>query len=773
MEKENLTNKEELLFGKVGEKDKIGLAVSVPEQIIALWKDGARDLNLACRIIHIYPSSHPTVIGVVERINENLQKILALKKEISLGVFQDRLLVEGELLKPEDEGELCREFARALYKRGVATVTFSNGLKAEEIQKFIEIISIDPKEVVKKGGMAKLFLENGLGFIRVNEADYSRIFQKQEQEQGSKPREEKKVEAIGHYLVGELSKIEEEEQDLLLKLMDDPKKMAGLIYNISKEKKDSQPLAVARALGKIDDLSQNSPEGETREKLAQVITSLDPRLRLKLFKMERVAASGEEDRLGEIIPYLSKENIVDILTSALREEGEGRSLSKIFAKLVPGEDRKREIMPFIREALIKEGIIKKEQEANWERVEELLEPEEEDRYITEADMKTLITLGKEDLSGKNRYTEEERERLIPLFEPIEEESLKREEILMVLDMLELEEDKDDCLEMIKESSEKVKEYLASSQYGIPKEIIKRLNIMASSKDNGLPFRQELSLRTLDDLSSEIIDNLVSILYKSEEGREREEIFALLPYLSEKVTPPLIEQLAQEEEKERRLMLISIITSLKKIADKELINRLDDPRWYVVRNMVHILGKIRNKSVINSLLKPLKHKEARVRVEVIQALGELEEPEGLDFLIIGLKDNNKNIRQLSLRYLAAIGKERSVATLLRILKEGPYDLKLEAVRILGEIGSPKAVKDLISILKSHSLWKIRENRRLRILAILSLGKIRTEEAIDILKRGAKSFFSSSMRRACQKALQEKSPPRHEDTENFNVKCKINN
>lgn len=753
MEKTNLTDKEELLFGKVGEKDKIDTTMSVHQQIIALWMDSARDLDLAQRIINIYPFSHPTVVKVVERINENFQKLLATKGEITLGVFQDRLLLDGELLELEEEGEIHKKFAMELHKRGVATLTFSKGLGVRNIQKFLEIITTDPETILKEGGIARVFLENKLNFIRVNEVDYTGILSGQEESPGLKGAREDKT-AIANYLVGKAFTTEEEAAGALFELMDDPNKMAGLIFNISKGKGD---LAAVKAIDKIADLAKGGKEEKMKKKLARVISSLDPDLRLKLFKMERPAAApGEKDQLGKIIPHLSEKEIVDILTHALSADEDKASLARVLNRLVPGRDRRKATLSLFRGELMKKGVIKGGQEADWKELEGSLLPEEEDRYLGEADKKRLISLEKETASKKDEYTEEERRKVTSLFEPIEEESLAREETLMLLDMLGLKEEREDCLEIIGQIGQRIKEYVHSSKYDLLCKVLKGLNRIISSKDKGFPFRQELSSKAIDDLSGEITEDLILALYESaEEGEgekeKYEEILGLFFYLSENITSPLMEQLAEEGNRERRFVLISALTSLKKIALEELIKWLDDPRWYVARNVIHILGKRKEKGIIKSLLKPLRNKEARVRLETVRTLGELGEIEALDLLVLGLRDKDKNIRQLSLRYLAAIGGERSISTLLRILKVGPYDLKVEAIKALGGMGSDRAVAGLILILKSHSLWGIRKSNRLRICAASALGQIGGEKALMALRGGIDFSFSRVVRKACQEAL----------------------
>lgn len=369
-----------------------------------------------------------------------------------------------------------------------------------------------------------------------------------------------------------------------------------------------------------------------------------------------------------------------------------------------------------------------------EEIEKSLSPEEEDRYIPEEYKEKLSALGE----AEEEYSEEEVEKIDLLFNHIDEEGMACGKVLTIAEMLILEKEKEESLQMIDEAVEKVKRLVSLGRYKTLCTIFEALRMMASYE-------------AIDRMSHEIIDDLISTLYTLEAKRQREEVLTLISHLSRKVAPSLMDRLSQEENKEDRFILISAITSLEKDSAKEVIGGLDDSKWYVVRNTVHILRQVKDKSRINALIKPLRHKEVRVRLETIEALGELRNPDVLNLLILGLKDEDRHIRELSLRYLVAVGGERSIATLLRILESEDYYLKMEAIRYLGEIGSPKAVEELALILKSCSLWNIRENNRLRASAARALGKISTEEAREILGQGARRFLFPSLRKACQEAL----------------------
>src|SRR5207249_10656276 len=69
---------------------------------------------------------------------------------------------------------------------------------------------------------------------------------------------------------------------------------------------------------------------------------------------------------------------------------------------------------------------------------------------------------------------------------------------------------------------------------------------------------------------------------------------------------------------RRALCEALAISCKNDVDI-LIARLSDPRWFVVRNILYVLGRIAHQGVERALGGALCHNDARVRCEAARAL----------------------------------------------------------------------------------------------------------------------------------------------------------
>ena len=96
---------------------------------------------------------------------------------------------------------------------------------------------------------------------------------------------------------------------------------------------------------------------------------------------------------------------------------------------------------------------------------------------------------------------------------------------------------------------------------------------------------------------------------------------------------LLAGLAREEDWEIRKPFLAFVAARGKASIPPLLRRLSDPSWYLVRNVLLILGDIGDPSTIPSIAVALEHPEPRVRRDAVAALGKI----GVDLLpaVVGL------------------------------------------------------------------------------------------------------------------------------------------
>jgi hypothetical protein len=197
------------------------------------------------------------------------------------------------------------------------------------------------------------------------------------------------------------------------------------------------------------------------------------------------------------------------------------------------------------------------------------------------------------------------------------------------------------------------------------------------------------------------------------------------------------------------------------ADKiELLGKgIDDPRWYVVRNVVGIIGKINTPRALGYFRKTITHRDLRVRRETIAAAAKIASSEAYDFLIMALEDDDERLQILALKELAGHKVAKAYGKIEKIVidkdfKERSADQIKEFLEAMALLGGEKAFVVLKKMATQFSLLSSEKQKRLKNYAVRALGYVQTSEATLLLEKIAKSRNSAladTARRAINRKL----------------------
>lgn len=186
----------------------------------------------------------------------------------------------------------------------------------------------------------------------------------------------------------------------------------------------------------------------------------------------------------------------------------------------------------------------------------------------------------------------------------------------------------------------------------------------------------------------------------------------------------------------------------------LISRLGDSRWYVIRNIVYVLGRIAHQGVERALDRALHHEDVRVRKEAVRALGCIESPTSRAYLISAFRDPDAGVRVQAAMTLAAKRDDRAAQSILGVIQAPEFARRDMAERrsffeALGRAGSDAIVPRLETMLVKGGLFRA-GNEEERANAALGLAWLGSPAAIAILNREMESK-REPVRRAVESAL----------------------
>jgi len=180
----------------------------------------------------------------------------------------------------------------------------------------------------------------------------------------------------------------------------------------------------------------------------------------------------------------------------------------------------------------------------------------------------------------------------------------------------------------------------------------------------------------------------------------------------------------------------------------------DPRWYVVRNVVHILGWVGGAGVVPLLQNAVKYPDPRVTAAVVTALQPVEPRLARPVLIRALEGADKKLfcqilQQLSAARDPAVARYVTAFITQERFLQRPVEERRSIYAAIASTGGDEIVADLEQAMNAGN-WFDREQEVHRHAVARCLARIGTPKAIAALEAGAQSR-RAPVRQACEAAL----------------------
>jgi HEAT repeat protein len=296
-------------------------------------------------------------------------------------------------------------------------------------------------------------------------------------------------------------------------------------------------------------------------------------------------------------------------------------------------------------------------------------------------------------------------------------------------------------------------FLTLGEFQRATDLLKRVYIILKTyelKDWQIGIIRKLIVEAGEEKRIERIGKLI----EEEAGVRLEDARGYLLLLQKNAIPPLIQLLGKLKNSKTRRMVCDGLAEIGKNAIDLFTPFIDDRRWYLVRNIVYILGRIGREQAFPYLQKTFHHEEVRVRRETIQAFGLIGGPKAIGFLVRALTDGDVRIRSMAAINLGKIGKAAGLIPLLEVVqskefqKNDPTEIKA-FFDAIGMIGSNEAVPVLRQLLEKKGWFGRGKIDEVRNGAARALAMIGTPDAKAIVESGRQSK-DEAIREACLKA-----------------------
>lgn len=666
----------------------------------------------AQRSLRLYPAYNPIPMSAIERAHDLLREIFQVQPELTLKFTRSACLFQGQPIPAmQSEAAKIAAFSLELFEKGINSITFFDRTKKEDLAFFLSQVARDTTEIVESGGIAKALRANGVDHIIVNEMPRKVAFSEKGQAadiaQAAYSEERKLFDLLETVLTKDQHS--EKEASLLLHLTSRPQDIRAVLRYFSRKGVDEGVVNIRllervvltlrgfleRKTGLLDGLEQN---------LSQALLTLDETVSDQLI-VNLIFSAVRNPTARGLVADLPPEAI----SSAILRAAESGStplerVAPAFAKMEMDPSTKNAIVELLKAGLTARGY--QEEEVNL-----LFKEEEEEAEAEKA--KAEVLEGREPQAPGESGAPASRLPSIPV-----EEALLDSRDARLLEILRSEASKlraDDhvtycLLELMSVSTNEASlheakrllyqvlpQVAADREFAVLARAVSWCRrVLGSNGDEALKTVARETMRELT-VKKYILQAFEAIAAPDATPSTQASANAFLRSLDrDEVIGTLIEILGTEEMLSRRKILISVIASLAEDSIELLGKRIDDPKWYLVRNIVTIFAMSGRQEAIPYLAQTIKHPDFRVKKESVKALGVIGGAEAYEILVQALAANSDDLKELIIRSIGQTRDPRAIDFLAPLIEQRDFfwrDLstKLAAIDACGRIRTPEAIQ----------------------------------------------------------------------------------
>ena len=696
-----------------------------------LLSEAVIELNTSRRSVGLYPPEHPITRQSIERAFALLKKLFELRSSITLGVAKDVLMIDEYTL--DSKNPVYREFALALYTKGIATITFYSGLEENELLILHTLIS---EKDLSGQALIEMAQSKNLRHIKLVPIDISRFkfiegVQRDTKGSGQAVWED----YIYGIMEGKLA--DKDVEGIILSIP--PEDIAQVLSrHISDTKEESYDRVITTYLSRK---GRHELNRASLNKFVTLVENLSPDIKEQFLERAFNNMALNQKETEEMIAELTPEDIEKMMKIFKKHSTMPESLRLLVEKLAEGKQ------PEFVEGVFHGGPVSIDDIELTNDMVKLFEEDQFGKFVDEQYQKDLENMLKTYRARQFPVLEEVQKALRP--ETVD--SAYSDTIIELTNFESIE--REDHLQLLTKLSELVIVFLETGRF---EDVLHIHNAIYSHMIEGKFKTEALSMVEYFFHSEQFISKLLEAL-KIWGRYSREPAFKLARVLRLYMTTPLLDALNEEKNSSQRKFFLSILIYMGKGILPESVKRLDDERWYVVRNMIYLIRECNGREHVKKIRVLIKHKNEKICLEALKTLLHFGTIDAFSYLKLFLTGKDPALKEQAIRLSGICRIKKAVPYLLEILEK--HDLlgtdlnyKLLAVDALGKIGDPSAIDTLKKLYSSkHPLYRDAIIEGLRLEIIKSLNNYSPAQARPFLELAAATSKNEKIKALCQKLL----------------------
>ncbi len=644
-------------------------------------------LNIARRHLSIYPPEHPAIRESIGKTLTLLQDFFLSAATVTIGIAPAAMYYEQ--IKFDNEDQAVADFCHFFSGLGVATVSFLPGISADELIRFIHLLRSDRNQIEAFGGFPLLLEEQRIQHIQVIAVDYEAF---QAKALGSAP-PSSSPDLWENFLFGLNRGIldfdVEDEQNLtnFAQMLNSAHTNATIPdrnyqHKLSEFIDNSLYYNHSQALQKqagtrLNHLLQQLSNEAREFFLSNILQSLNKN------------PEPAENILSEISPHFFDDSLVSLSRAKNHISTRLVNLLELFStntQKSPGKGHdSNNFAPDVMKA----------------RLDELFREEQQEAYLPNQYQTALADIFTDKIAADLIPDEVQTE----LRQLIEHQAVEQHLSPIILKLLESPLTRDVESAIQEQLLELTKFYLDTGHFRMLKNIFLSWHQHLNSGFAHLDIFADKVIATHSQKSfiTEILDG-----FDIWEHHKHADLIAYIETVGEPYIAPIIERLGAAPNKADRLMWLQILKKISANTQQAIIEALADDRWYLVRNLLSVLGGTPNPQTLKASLPFCNHDHPMVRIEAISNLLMSNPATGNRYLIQELQNTDPVAKDAALR-VAALSKDPAVIQFLHTVvqtqaaSEEELQQQITAIQSLGHIAAPETLVIFRRLLMKKGLF----------------------------------------------------------------------
>lgn len=553
---------------------------------------------LITKQLRLYGSANRQVAQATARLLGFLEAHARYQESLQLTIARHGFLYEDGFV--ERQNDAFAGFAYLLFQHGISAITFEHDLPAGQVQDFFSLTGRSPAETWQEGGITAALRMREIDAIAVREMSEDDIAYLDGVEQSDR-----------ELLLREQSPLWDRFALAVYRGLDGPggaeigdaeftpASLAGLANRVLDDMSDASRQKFGKGLSSF--LAAIQAENVSRyrsralARLTEFINRISPEIRTRLFSnifnLNMKPAFSEEFFAG-----LADEVIVELLGAAAKDSDYAPPLiMKLLGKLA--QDKKLDVAHF---GQVDQQLAEKKRE-----IAKLFKKDDFEKYVPDKYRDALLNIIRFD-----NVPRQVDANLLELKGSIEEEHQEQHTADIILLLLEQPLDENFSAGIDEKLVQLLSRYLADGAYHELNELhalLKRQGARAAGFDK---FSQALS-------SAKFTNAVVAAI--SRHGKRRfDDIEALVRTVGTPFVEPLLHALAEDGNRANRVFYLKLLRLLDAaVVIPMAAGYLDDRRWFVVRNIIHLLRSIQDPLVLPYVRPFLDHPHLKTRIEALR------------------------------------------------------------------------------------------------------------------------------------------------------------